>query len=146
MNRAHWQALAEERLRAAQALLAAQQWSSAYYLAGYAVEFGLKSCILLHVEKTGIIFKEKKFSEFCWTHRVEELIKLADLEDSQKTDNATNPILEKNWLVVRDWDERSRYAIKTQGDAEKLYDAITDNANGVMAAVRSRSMMSLVFS
>ena len=34
MNRKHWHDLAEERVMAAQALLVAHQWSSAYYLAG----------------------------------------------------------------------------------------------------------------
>src|SRR6266581_2090906 len=102
VNRAHWQALAEERIVAAQALLAAQQWSSAYYLAGYAVEFGLKSCILVHIADTGIIFenKNKDFSSKCWTHDIKDLVALAGLEPLQKVDNATNPLLAQNWSIV----------------------------------------------
>jgi len=66
VDRTDWQALAEERLLAAQSLLAAQRWSTAYYIAGYAVECGLKSCIIARVTKEpGIIFDEKKFSEKC---------------------------------------------------------------------------------
>jgi HEPN domain-containing protein len=138
VNRAHWQALAEQRILAAQALLAAQQWSSAYYLAGYAVEFGLKSCILVHVETTGVIFKERKFSEQCWSHDVEDLLALAGLKDALKVDMAANPALDNNWTIVTEWDEMSRYEQKTQADAEKLYEAITDNANGVMSWIRVR--------
>jgi HEPN domain-containing protein len=37
--------LAEERLLDAAALLAARRWAGAYYLAGHAVECGLKACI-----------------------------------------------------------------------------------------------------
>jgi HEPN domain-containing protein len=138
VNRAHWQALAEQRILAAQALLATQQWSSAYYLAGYAVEFGLKSCILVHVESTGVIFKEKKFSEQCWSHDVEDLVALAGLKDTLIADMAGNPALNANWTIVTEWDEMSRYEQKTQADAEKLYEAITDNANGVMSWIRVR--------
>jgi hypothetical protein len=45
VNRTQLQQLAEERVRDAEALLNAGQWSGAYYLAGYAVEFALKACI-----------------------------------------------------------------------------------------------------
>jgi HEPN domain-containing protein len=45
VNRTQLQQLAEERVRDAKALPNAGQWSGAYYLAGYAVECGLKACI-----------------------------------------------------------------------------------------------------
>ncbi len=82
MNRAHWQAVAEEQIVAAQDLLAARHWASAYYLAGYAVEFGLQACILVHGADTGIIFEDKDFSRECWTHTLKDLVKLAGLENS----------------------------------------------------------------
>lgn len=138
MNRTHWQLLAEERILAAQALLAAKQWSSAYYLAGYAVEFGLKSCILVHVETTGIIFKEKKFSEQCWSHDVEELASLAGLDAQLDAELAANAAFWDNWLIVKVWNEKSRYEQQTQTRADELYNAITDRANGVMPWIRSR--------
>ncbi|MSU78452.1 MAG: HEPN domain-containing protein [Gemmataceae bacterium] len=45
VNRTQLQQLAQERVRDADSLLKAGQWSGAYYLAGYAVECGLKACI-----------------------------------------------------------------------------------------------------
>lgn len=45
MNRTQLQILAEERARDAEALLNAGRWSGAFYLAGYAIECGLKACI-----------------------------------------------------------------------------------------------------
>ncbi len=45
MNRLEFQAMAEERIVDASLLLVGGQWSAAYYLAGYAVECGLKACI-----------------------------------------------------------------------------------------------------
>jgi hypothetical protein len=138
MNRAHWQMLAEERIVAAQALLAAQQWSSAYYLAGYAVEFGLKSCILAHVANTGVIFVDKKYSEKCWSHIFDDLIVLADLQTVRVTDSNANPAFAQNWLIVSEWNERTRYYQKSQQEAERLLNAITDQVNGVMPWLRIR--------
>ena len=52
MNRTNLQRLAEERARDAELLLEGGQWSGAFYLAGYAVECGLKSCVLARIERT----------------------------------------------------------------------------------------------
>ena len=136
MDRAGWQLLAEERIRAAGVLLANGEWSSAYYLAGYAVEFGLKSCILARVAATGIIFFEKKFSERCFSHKVEELVDLAGLEKARIAETVANAAFGQNWLVVQAWNEISRYQQWAQPKAQELYDAITNNPNGVMTWIR----------
>lgn len=44
MTRTELQRLAIERLADARALLTTKRWSGAFYLAGYAVECGLKAC------------------------------------------------------------------------------------------------------
>ena len=137
MNRAELQQLAEDRNLDAQALLAANRWSAAYYLAGYAVECAIKSCILVRVDKSGVIFQEKKFSEQCWTHDVEKLVELAGLKTARDTDTAANPTLAKNWQTVKDWDEHSRYQQMTQSMARELFDAVNDNTNGVLQWIRN---------
>ena len=139
MDRAAWQAIAEERLLDAQALLLAQRSSAAYYLVGYAVEAGLKACILVNLAtEPHVIFDRKTFSEKCWTHDIDELVKLANLEGTLDADKAVNPILKDNWDCVCNWSERSRYLLHGRDDAEKLYNAITDKANGVMPWIRVR--------
>ena len=50
MNRINLHRLAEDRILDVHALLAAQRWTGAHHLAGYAVECGLKSCVLALVE------------------------------------------------------------------------------------------------
>jgi hypothetical protein len=138
VDRADWQALAEERILAAQTLLAAQQWSSAYYLAGYAVECGLKSCIVAYVSKNiGILFTDRRLSDKCFSHNFDELIRVAGLEDAKNTEIAGNAILADNWAIVDEWTEKSRYERKTQSKAEELYAAITDNTNGVLPWIRT---------
>jgi len=139
MTRADWQQIAEERLLAAAALLASQNWPSAYYLAGYAVECGLKSCIVARLAAAPeLIFVERDFSRRCWVHNIEALVVLANLRSLRDADIAADPVLGQNWLTVKDWNEESRYAIKTQPQAEGLYNAITDQLHGVMQWIRLR--------
>jgi hypothetical protein len=139
VNRLQWQQLAEQQLLDAKALLDAHRWSGAYYLAGYAVECGLKSCVLARVTAAAeIIFDDKRFSEKCWTHSVEELVKLAGLETIRAADTAANAGLGRNWLIVKDWGENSRYQMTSHQKAKKLYNAIADNVNGVMQWIRAR--------
>ena len=84
-------------------------WDGAYYLAGYAVECGLKACIMAYVERTGIIFEDKKYSEKCWTHDLEALVVLADLEIVLQADCINAPALGGHWATTIEWAETRRY-------------------------------------
>jgi len=136
LNRAELRSLAEDRVLDAGALLEENRWSGDYYLAGYAIECGLKACVLAFVERTGVIFQDKKFLEKCWTHDIEALVKAADLEMTRGLDISANPDLGANWLVVKDWSEVARYQQWTEFQARKLYEAVTETANGVLPWVR----------
>ena len=134
MNRIDLQTLANERLAEAKILLDAGKWSGAYYLAGYAVECGLKACIanLLKSE----IFPEKDFSDKCYIHDLEKLVVLAGLKTKLDTDVTANANLDGYWDIVRAWKETSRYEQKSQADAQALYDAITQDPDGVFLWVQ----------
>ena len=137
MNQAEWQKIAKEKLHAAEVLLDAGEWASAYYLAGYAVECGLKSCIIARLVKAPhLIFEEnqKKYSENCWTHNVGQLLDLAGLKEAL---DAANDTLTLHWMCVKEWNEQSRYKGKNENDARSLYNAITDATNGVMTWLRT---------
>jgi HEPN domain-containing protein len=138
VNRADLHVLADERVREARALLDAGLWSGAYYLVGYAVECGLKACVLNHVEETGIIFLDRRFSEKCWTHNLEELVKLAGLEPEFGLDRSRNPNLEVHWFVVRDWNEGARYQGWPESKARQLFEAVTHTTDGVLPWIRAR--------
>jgi len=90
----------------------------------------------LFVEQTGVIFQDKRFLEKCWTHDIELLVKAADLEMTRGLDISANPDLGANWLVVKDWSEAARYQQWTEPQARKLYEAVTETANGVLPWVR----------
>jgi HEPN domain-containing protein len=138
VNRVQLQQLAEDRILDAKCLLTGGRWAGAYYLAGYAVECGLKACIMVHVETTGAIFQDKKFSEKCWTHDLEDLLVLANLEPTLVSDAAVNAALAGNWAAAKDWKETSRYEQKTQLEAQIMYDAVANNPDGVLAWIRIR--------
>jgi HEPN domain-containing protein len=137
VNRAEWQQLARDRIREAKALLAAKLWGGAYYLAGHAVECGVKACILLYVEQNGIIFEDRKYAEKCWTHDLQELVSLARLEEPPGRAIAANPAMAQNWTIVKDWSELSRYLRTPHHKAKRLYRAITDKADGMMPWITS---------
>jgi hypothetical protein len=68
VNRTDLQKLARVRLGDAKVLLKAKRWPAAYYLAGYAVECGLKACVLVRLAgQPDMIFDDRRFSDKCWT-------------------------------------------------------------------------------
>ncbi len=139
MNRADFQKLANDRIADARALLAAKRWAAAYYLAGYAVECGRKSCILVRVTgEAEVIFEDKKYSEKCWTHNLVQLVELAQLKTALDADAAADPDLFDNWIVVKDWSESSRYVRTPKAEAEELYEAITDKKHGILPWIKHR--------
>ena len=140
MNRAHWQNLAEERVLDADVLLQAGRWAGAFHLIGYAVESGLKSCVLAYMENSNadVIFRERKFSDNCWTHNIEELVRLAGLRSDLDLDMAANRQLGINWIYATQWKEISRYQTATEFNARRLYQAVADAADGVLPWIRTR--------
>jgi HEPN domain-containing protein len=135
MNRAELQQLTRDRIRDAKALLAAGRWAGAYHMAGYAVECGLKSCVIAYLLRTDL-FPERKYSEQCWTHDLERLVVLAGLGTALGAATTADAELDKYWTIVKDWDESSRYARTTRTKAVILYKAITDKKHGVLSWIK----------
>ena len=136
MNRLELQTLALSRLEDAKSLLANGRWTAAYYLAGYTVECGLKSCLLKHIGDTGFIFKDRdKLTEVgkkYWTHDLESLVNMAGLKVALGTAQGANPVLAAYWLTTKNWTETCRYEAKGEVQARQLIEAIDDTENGVL--------------
>jgi len=137
MNRIELQQLAVDRLLDAKTLLDAGRWSGAYYLAGYAIECALKSCILHCVQRTGIIFEDRKYAQQCWTHNVVDLVALADLKVLLDIAKRENPGLKSNWTIVETWNEESRYRQMAEETATTLYTAISLPEDGVLSWIKN---------
>jgi hypothetical protein len=137
VKRADWPKLAEERVKDAKVLLDGGQWAAAYYLAGYAIESGLKSCVLAYVEKNAdIIYRERKYSENCWTHDIGTLVQASGLDAIRLAEANANPDFGVNWGHVQKWSEKTRYQFTPDSDAMRLYEAVTHNVNGVLPWIR----------
>lgn len=135
MNRQEFQRLAEVRLREAETLLRDGLWDGAYYLAGYAVECGLKACILARVgRQPELVFNEKDFSRRCFTHDLRTLLALADL--TQDLDSVASPATKTNWQAATEWSEQSRYTSWDEASARKLVDAVANLTEGVLQWLR----------
>lgn len=126
--------LSRTRLRETRALLAAQEWSGAYYLAGYAVECGLKACIAAQFSRHHM--PDLKVVKESYTHDLDALVKQAQLDGQLRAAERTDSIFALNWAVTKDWNETSRYRIWSQGEAEDIYKAITQRGHGVFRWVK----------
>jgi HEPN domain-containing protein len=137
MNRAQLQRLSRTRLRDARALLGAGQFAGAYYLAGYAVECALKSCVARQVRRFD--FPDKTLANAAHTHDLEKLVKVAGLERDFSNERRLNPALDLNWVVVKDWTVTVRYDVQVpEALARELYSACTARTNGVIPWIRTR--------
>jgi hypothetical protein len=131
VNRTQLQQLAQERASDAEALILAGQWSGAYYLAGYAIECGLKACIAKLTNQYD--YPDKELAQKCYTHKIETLVEVARLDLQRRRDVASNPSLGTNWQIVKDWDEMARYQQWSEPQARNLVSAVTDSTNGVLS-------------
>src|SRR5215813_11865243 len=131
MNRRDFQELSKVRLKEAQALLAAKLWDGAYYLAGYAVECGIKSCIAKGTQRYD--FPEKKKVDASYTHKLAALIGVAGLETALRDRGKKDAEFRRNWDIVESWTEESRYARHAPQDAQHMVQAIADRRYGVIS-------------
>ncbi len=83
-------------------------------------------------------FQQVKFADKCFTHDIEELVKAANLEVDRGLDIQANPALGLKWQTVKDWNVDVRYQLRSEHEARSLYDAVTDNANGVLPWIKAR--------
>jgi HEPN domain-containing protein len=136
MNRNDLQRLAGIRIREANTLFKAGEYSGAYYLAGYAVECALKARIAKAVQRHD--FPEKGLADKVFTHNLRDLLKLADLNDELETAKKASRNFAAGWDEVIKWSEASRYTIWTRNQAEVLLDAILKRKDGVMPWIKQR--------
>jgi hypothetical protein len=64
------------------------------------------------------------------------LLSAADLKAARDHDAGINANLGRNWLIVKDWSETSRYEQKIEPEARALSSAITDSAGGVLPWIK----------
>jgi hypothetical protein len=141
LNQADLRQLALKRVRDAKALIDGGRWEFAYYVAGYAVECALKSCVLARMIHTGLVFEDKFNAKDCLTHDLKTLVRLAglqqDLDQRLARSVAVQDSFHANWGIVNLWTVTARYVPKTEAEAKELFQAITDRPDGVLRWLRN---------
>ena len=129
MNRADLHKLANARIREAQVLLGAGEYSGAYYLSGYAVECALKACFAKTIKRHD--FPEKGRTDKVFIHRLPELVLIVGLRTPLK-EALKKEAFELRWITVSEWTEQSRYYLWNRNQAEQMLDAITHRKDGIL--------------
>jgi HEPN domain-containing protein len=114
--------IAEERLKDAEALLAAGRYDGAIYLGGYVIELTLKSRICKVLSWKGFPQTRSEFQKYqsFKTHDLDVLLSLSGAEDKIKTGYLAE------WSAVATWDPEARYnpiGSASKSDAELLIES-----------------------
>ena len=134
LTKADLEKLAVVRLEDSSFLLQANRCSSAYYLAGYAVELALKACIAKLVQPNAI--PDKGFVNAIYVHKLDSLLNTAGLKPLLDADMKTDTELAAYWAIVNNWSEESRYALWDPFAAASLIQAVAEPNHGVFQWVK----------
>lgn len=126
--------LAQVRLEDSLFLLQAGRSSSAYYIAGYAVELALKACISKLIQPN--IIPEKAFVNAIYTHRLDNLLSIAGLLPEFNADAKADADFAAYWAIASKWTEDSRYEFWDPMSAATLLQAIHEPNHGVFQWVK----------
>jgi len=133
-KRADLQSIALAKLEDARLLLEHDRYSSSYYLAGYAIEIALKSCIARTIAAETI--PDKRFINDIFVHDLVKLVSLAGLKDALASRQATDVPFAENWALVAQWRPEVRYEIVEPSQARETFGAIIDETSGVFPWIR----------
>ncbi|MFQ2706694.1 HEPN domain-containing protein [Aeromonas caviae] len=135
LNKNDLQRLAEMRLADAVFLLENNKHSSAYYLAGYAVELAIKACAAKLFQNNSI--PDKSLVQALYTHSLEQLMNTSGLLPSLKEKINSDSVFGANWGIATKWNEGSRYEFWDPIAATTLIGAIIDEEHGVFLWVKN---------
>jgi HEPN domain-containing protein len=134
-TRRDFQALAGIRAKEAGVLAKNGDEEGAYYLGGLAIECALKACIAKKMRRHDFPLAAKDASRV-YTHDLDDLLKLAELEGHLDKAMKGNRALTANWGVVKNWRVESRY--ETSGLKGTDMVAAVNSADGVLPWIQQR--------
>jgi HEPN domain-containing protein len=108
MHRHTLQRLALLRIHEARLLMENGLYSGSYYLAGYAVECGIKAILSSSFRENAI--PNKDFVNKIHTHDFEKLLREAGLEGNLR-ETLENRQFKANWEIVKNWKPDARYQL-----------------------------------
>ena len=134
-TRSDLRANAQTKIDDAIILLTNKRYSNAYYLAGYAVEIGLKACIAAQISAETI--PDKAFIKGIMNHQYRVLVGLAGLAASLKDEEVKDQRFATNWALASQWEPDARYEAIDPMSAEGLVEAIATSNSGVLQWIKT---------
>ena len=134
ITRADCQAVAKTKLADARFLFKNNRFSNSYYLAGYAVEIGLKACIARQIRADTI--PDRRLIENTYKHDLELLVRLAGLKAELEERKLKDVDFATNWAVVAQWNPKTRYEPVDKHSAQLLLTAIAGRKSGVITWIK----------
>ncbi|HEY4548409.1 MAG TPA: hypothetical protein VIG90_18565 [Pedomonas sp.] len=128
------QTIARSKSEDAVLLLAHGRFANAYYLAGYAVEIGLKACIALRFLAERL--PDRRLVNAIHTHQLNDLILHAGLENILDERRSQNREFSDNWTRVCKWHPDSRYSTVDGFTAQRMVHAVSDSQTGVLEWIK----------
>lgn len=135
MNRDTFYLIYRERLKDTRTLLKNNNFSGAYYMAGYIIECALKVCIAQNTKRYD--FPNKQIVNDSYTHELKKLINVSGLKNELDKKIKADKNFEKNWTIAKDWKTNSRYEIKLKSEAVDMYYALVNRKHGVLKWIKS---------
>ena len=105
----------------------------AYYLAGFAIECALKACIAKKTRRHDFP-TDAKYANEVYTHNLERLLKVAQLDGHLERDMKTKDQLAINWGIVKQWTIESRYEASGLNGRDMV--TAVNSADGVLRWIR----------
>jgi HEPN domain-containing protein len=133
-RRTDLQAIARAKLEDALLLFKHGRFSNAYYLAGYAVEIGLKACIARQIVAETI--PDRHFISETYRHELNKLIGAAGLTADLKAREQRSPAFAANWSTVAEWSPEKRYESIDSYSAQFMIEAVNEPENGVFPWIK----------
>jgi HEPN domain-containing protein len=135
LRRDDLQLVAQAKIDDASILLREGRASNAYYLAGYAIEIGLKACIAKQI--AGETIPSLPFIRSIYDHDLQKLMKVAGLSAELKRALDSDALFATNWAIVCEWDPIERYSTIDLNTAQLMIAAVADSETGVLAWIRA---------
>jgi HEPN domain-containing protein len=130
MTKRDLEKLSRTRLEDAGHLFHGGRFSGAYYLAGYAVELGIKACIAKVFQADAI--PDKALVNAVYSHNLDGLLGTAGIKAQLQSDMKNDAVLSSAWGVASKWNETSRYEMWDQFAAASMIRAVSDQNHGVL--------------
>jgi hypothetical protein len=135
MTRLELQRLSQAKVDDAQLLCTNGRYGNAYYLAGYAVELGLKACVAKQIREHQI--PDKALINGIYTHEAPKLIGLAGLSGALKEQQDRDGLFQSYWAICAEWKPDARYVMNDAMSAELLLTAVGDPEHGVLQWIKA---------